>query len=66
MQGASESQHLDSAFERGRKSVRDGTVGNPYPVGSSLYDGFDQGVELETRLQIEAMGNHKSDLRIVA
>lgn len=63
---ASEDPNGIIALERGRKSVRDGAVGNPYPVGSTHYDQFDQGVDLELRLHGNAKDNHGNHLRVVA
>jgi|GEM_PF-5802570 hypothetical protein len=41
------------AFERGRQSVRDGKVGNPYKLESMLYAKFDEGVSCQAECETE-------------
>lgn len=46
---------LQTAFERGRQSVRDGTNGNPYAVRSDVYDQFELGIVRQEQVVINTI-----------
>ncbi len=53
------------AFERGRQSVRDGTVGNPYRLETMLYSKFDEGVTCQAECETEQPLGQVGVLRLV-
>ena len=66
MNALSDDLTLNTALQRGRQSVRDGTVGNPYPHRSAAYGQFERGAALETKARSNQAVDQEPCIRALA